>query len=216
MAGLLLGTKQLPEPVIVYYQLNPEQRTWVKLRNCKIQKFSFRNMHFKMSSQTWQPFCFKPHCVVKLLSPQLDSWELVPSTECSQLGAYSYAKVVDVVVFGTWNGPTTALQWMSEPGLYLCLADEPVPTLDCWCPQIQLKDVTGHQWWDTDWKTDAKLPIISVPSPEMKSQQNMWKSPQGVGPTLVLPSWRWANIGPTSFAIIMYMTKIYITVTVWS
>ena len=48
MACRLYGAKPLSEPMLPYSQLDPKN---------KIHKFSFKEIHLKMLSAKWQPFC---------------------------------------------------------------------------------------------------------------------------------------------------------------
>ena len=52
----LAGTKPLPEPMLAYCQLDPEEQTSMKFK-IKTYNFSFMKMHLKMLSAKWQPFC---------------------------------------------------------------------------------------------------------------------------------------------------------------
>ena len=58
MACRLLGAKPLSEPMLPYCQLNPKKHISV----FEIHKFSFRLMHFKMSSAKWRPFVSASMC----------------------------------------------------------------------------------------------------------------------------------------------------------
>ena len=53
MVWHLFGAKPLPEPILTIRPLWTNfNEIWIK-----IQKFSFKKMHFKMLSAKWQPFC---------------------------------------------------------------------------------------------------------------------------------------------------------------
>ena len=51
MACRLFGAKPLSEPMLPYCQLDSSEILF------KIQKFSFQEMHVKMLSSKWRPFC---------------------------------------------------------------------------------------------------------------------------------------------------------------
>ena len=55
MACCLFGAKPLPEPMLPYWQLSPNEQTSVKFF-IKIQNFSFTKMHLKTPAK-WRPFC---------------------------------------------------------------------------------------------------------------------------------------------------------------
>ena len=60
--GLLPGgTKPLPESVMTYCQLEPMWTIFTEIF-IEIRNFSFMNMHLKMSSAKWRPFCLVNAC----------------------------------------------------------------------------------------------------------------------------------------------------------
>ena len=57
VARRLFGNKPLAEPMLDYDQLDQWQQISLKYVEIKITQFSFKNMHLKMSSVKWRPFC---------------------------------------------------------------------------------------------------------------------------------------------------------------
>ena len=55
MACGLIGTKPLSEPMLDYCQLDPCEYFNENLIN--VQQFSLKELHVKMSSAKWRPFC---------------------------------------------------------------------------------------------------------------------------------------------------------------
>ena len=51
MACRLFGDKPLPEPMLIYCQLDPWEETSVK------NESQLKTFHLKMLSTKWQPFC---------------------------------------------------------------------------------------------------------------------------------------------------------------
>ena len=56
MACRLFGAKPSSEPMLPYCQLDPKECISLKF-NLKFKSFHEKEMHFKMSSAKWRPFC---------------------------------------------------------------------------------------------------------------------------------------------------------------
>ena len=53
----LVGAKPLSEPMLEYRLFVPQEQITFSQMLIEIQTFSFKEMHFKMSTAKWQPFC---------------------------------------------------------------------------------------------------------------------------------------------------------------
>ena len=62
---MVVDTKSLPEPLLAYCQIDP---MFIEIK-FEIQKFPFKNIHSKMLSAQWQPFCSGLNVLI--------SWEAV-------------------------------------------------------------------------------------------------------------------------------------------
>ena len=72
MACRLLGAKPLPEPVVTYCQLDPQEQTSVNFFNRNPNIFIDENT-FENAVCNWQPFCFGlkgVHCTIYFMRVQ--------------------------------------------------------------------------------------------------------------------------------------------------
>ena len=80
MACGLCGTRPLSEPMLPYCQLDSKEYFGEIL--FKIQTFSFKEMHLKMSSAKWRPFCHGLNVSIH------DSLSLNINTNCSAVFSF--------------------------------------------------------------------------------------------------------------------------------